>query len=57
MGCSCEKLQLRTPCIIGNKADTKFAGTLTEAQIAIIKQNWHALEVHIANVGVITYVR
>ena len=57
MGCACEKLKLKTIYKVGNQHNTKRPPLPSGDQIAEIKHTWQLLKEHIANVGVITYVR
>ncbi|XP_060573308.1 cytoglobin-2-like [Ruditapes philippinarum] len=57
MGCTCEKLWRRKHSKIGHKCDSfDSPPNLTDAQKAVIRNNWQILKCHVANIGVITYV-
>jgi hypothetical protein len=57
MGCTCEKIWRRKHSKIGNKCDSfDSPPNLTDAQKAVIRNNWQILKCHVANIGVITYV-
>ena len=58
MGCTCEKVWKRKHSKIGNKCDSSdLPPSMTEEQKAVIRNNWQILKCHVANIGVITYVR
>ncbi|XP_052820399.1 globin-2 A chain-like [Mya arenaria] len=56
MGCTCEKLKLKTNYKVGNQRNKTSPPPPRDDQVAEIKHTWQILKVHIANVGVITYV-
>jgi len=56
MGCALEKIRAGKGTKVGNKNGQEKPPWLTADQIAVIRNNWQTLKIHIANVGVITFV-
>lgn len=57
MGCTCEKVWRRKMSKVGNKSEHFDSPPhLSDAQKAVIRNNWQILKCHVANIGVITYV-
>jgi len=56
MGCAIEKIRAGKGTKVGNKNGQEKPPWLTADQIAVIRNNWQTLKIHIANVGVITFV-
>lgn len=57
MGCACEKVWRRKLSKVGHKAEiSDNPPYVTDAQKAVIRNNWQILKCHVANIGVITYV-
>lgn len=56
MGCALDKLRTGKGTKVGSKNSTDKPPWPSADQIAVIRNNWQTLKVHIANVGVITFV-
>ncbi|XP_045163679.2 neuroglobin-like [Mercenaria mercenaria] len=57
MGCTCEKVWRRKHSKVGHKSESSDTPpSMSDAQKAVIRNNWQTLKCHVANIGVITYV-
>ena len=58
MGCTCDKLLFGANNRGGSELEKRPPPpALTETQAVVIRAQWELLKSHIANLGVITYVR
>ena len=57
MGSSCNKSCIVCTSKVADKNPHKKAPELTDIQKEVVKETWQTLKLHIANVGVMTFVR
>ena len=58
MGCTCEKVWRQKLSKVGHKCDNLDSPpTMSDAQKALIRNNWRILKSNVSNIGLITYVR
>jgi hypothetical protein len=58
MGCICNGIKLRCSRKIDPKEDYgTVPPALTQDEISVLQNNWQVLKIHLANVGVNTFIR